>query len=250
MKIAAVIPARLESTRLPGKSLCDIAGMPMVIHTCLRTAMSQYIDEVYLATDSHKIRSVAEGYGVKVIMTSPDHSNGSERTAEAAKSISADVIVNVQGDEPLVYPQHISQIVYPFIRGDQVDLTIGVTQFSQYNSPGDIKAVMNEKGEVMYCSRNDIPCYYQKDNKPMWKLCFIVPCLRELAIEYASWSPTELDLIEDNHFIRFLENGKVMQAVEIEGAKISVDTQEDLVQVRALMEKDRLKNEYLPVDAG
>ena len=245
MKVAAIVAARIESKRLPRKALLDIHGLPMVIHTCKRTALAESIDEVYLATDSDEIRAVAYAHGINVIMTSSTHRNSSERIAEAAKNIEADIIVNVQGDEPLVYPQHIDQVVFPFIRGDQVDLTIGITAFSQYNSPGDIKAVMNKQGHVMYCSRNDIPCYYRKDTLPMWKLCFIVPCFRDLAIEYGNWQPTELELIEDNHFIRFLENGNIMQAVEIEGAHISVDTHEDLIRVRALMRKDSLSNEYL-----
>ena len=105
MKVAAIVAARLESTRLPRKALKDIHGVPMVVHTCKRTELAQSVDEVYLATDSDEIRDVAQAYGLKVIMTDSTHRNSSERIAQAAQHVDADVIVNVQGDEPLVYPE-------------------------------------------------------------------------------------------------------------------------------------------------
>ena len=244
MKITAIIAARLESTRLPGKALADIDGLPMVIHTCKRTALANSIDEVVLATDNDQIKAVAETHDIKVIMTKNSHKNSSERIAEAAENLDTDIIVNVQGDEPLVYPEHIDRVVAPFLSGEDVDITIGVTKFTKRNSPGDIKAVMGPDGNVLYCSRNDIPCYYLNDFEFMWKLCFIVPCKKQYAIDFLKWSPTPLELIEDNHFLRFIENGLAMRAIEIEGAKVSVDTAEDLEEIRGLMEKDTLKHQY------
>ena len=244
MKVAAIIAARLESSRLPGKALADIEGVPMVVHTCKRTAMATSIDEVYLATDNLKIKVVAEAHDIKVIMTAPSHKNSSERVAEAAQQLDADIIVNVQGDEPLVYPEHIDKIVHPFLNNDEVDLTIGVTKFFKRNSLGDIKAVLGFNNNVLYASRNDIPCYYLKKDQFMWKLCFIVPCKRQHAIDFLSWSPTALELVEDNHFLRFIENGLTMKAIEIEGAKVSVDTAEDLAEIREYMKNDEIKNLY------
>jgi len=244
MKVAAIVAARLESARLPRKALVDIHGVPMVVHTCKRTQLAKSVDEVYLATDSDEISEVAKTYGLKVIMTDSTHRNSSERIAQAAQQVDADVIVNVQGDEPLVYPEHIDTVVAPFVRGDQVDLTIGVTKFKKRNSKGDIKAVIGPDGNVMYCSRHDIPCYYLNDFDFMWKLCFIVPCKRQHAIEYLSWERGTLELAEDNHFLRFIEQGMSMKAIEIEDAKVSVDSLDDLEEVRQHMLEDKIRLSY------
>ncbi len=111
MKIIGMVPARLESSRLPEKALVDIMELPMVVHTCKRAAMAKQLDEVFLATDNEKIKEVAESNGIKVIMTRKDHTCGSDRIAEAVQNIPCDIVINIQGDEPLVYPEHIDDIV-------------------------------------------------------------------------------------------------------------------------------------------
>ncbi|MFC2156812.1 3-deoxy-manno-octulosonate cytidylyltransferase [Acidobacteriota bacterium] len=245
MKVVGMIPARLESSRVPRKALADIGGLPMMVHTCKRSQMAEYLDRVYLATDSQEIKEVAELHGIDVIMTGSHHKTGSDRLAEACQQIDCEIVVNIQGDEPLVYPEHIDAVVKPMLEDPTVQIAVGVTPFTKLNSPGDIKAVLDLQQDILYCSRNDIPLYYLQPFETMLKMCFIVPFRKSLLLQYTNWEPTPLELIEDNHFLRVIEHGVKIRTVRIEGAKISVDTPEDLEEVREIMKNDLLKREYM-----
>ena len=177
-------------------------------------------------------------------MTSPSHKNSSERIAEACENIDCDVVVNIQGDEPLLYPRHVDKILAPLLNDSNVQVTIGITRFSKQNSTSDIKAVLDLNGDILYCSRNDIP-YHFKDNIPkFWKLVFIVAHRKKWISKYLKWDPTPLEKLEDNHFLRLVEHGVKIKTVEVSEAKISVDTQSDLVEVRQFMEEDIIKDNY------
>tara|TARA_B100001540_G_C15816565_1_gene647860 strand:+ start:4538 stop:5293 length:756 start_codon:yes stop_codon:yes gene_type:complete len=246
IRTIAIIPVRLESSRLPNKALLDICGLPMIIHTCKRVAMAKEIDQVFLATDNEKIKDVAEANGIKVIITSKDHSCGSDRVAEAVQNVPCDIVINIQGDEPLVYPEHIDAIAKTIKDNTTIKCALGYTKYSKKNSPSDIKAVLDINSNVIYCSRTDLPSDAYKTVDKMKKLCFIVAFRKSFLAKYASWSPTPLEKIELNEYLRILENGEKIRAVQIDGAKISVDTKEDLIIVRKLMEEDKLKLSYLP----
>ena len=133
MKAIGIIPVRLESKRLPEKALKDICGLPMIVHTALRANMSKNLSEVFVATDNKKIKSIVESFGINVIMTSKNHKNSSERAAEACEELEAEIIVNIQGDEPLLYPEHIDQIISPMLTDSSVQVSIGITPFSKKN---------------------------------------------------------------------------------------------------------------------
>jgi 3-deoxy-manno-octulosonate cytidylyltransferase (CMP-KDO synthetase) len=244
-KAVGIVPARLESKRLPGKALADICGLPMIVHTCKRAMLSEVLDDIYVATDSSEIKEIAEKYNIKTILTSKNHKNSSERAGEACKFIDSDIVVNIQGDEPLLYPDHIDKITKPLIKDSSIQVSMGVTKFNKINSTSDIKAVIDSDGNLIYSSRADIPHHYMKDMSFFWKLCFIVPHRKKWLEKYLEWEPTPLELIEDNHFLRLTENGIKIKTVEVDEAKISVDTPEDLEEVRSLMEKDKIKERYL-----
>jgi len=244
MKAIGMIPARLQSKRLPDKALVDILGMPMIVHTCKRAAMAKQLDEVYLTTDSDKIREVAEVHGIKVIMTSPSHTCGSDRIAEAIQNISCDIVVNIQGDEPLLYPDHIDALVQCLKGDSEIKCALGVTDYFKKNSPSDIKAVLDLQGNVLYCSRSDLPSNVYVPVEKMAKLCFLVAFRKSFLLQYAAWSPTPLERIEYNEYLRILEHGEKIKTVKIDGAKISVDTFEDLEIVKHLMEEDTLRHSY------
>ena len=163
MKAVGIVPARLESKRLPGKALIDICGLPMVVHTCKRALRAETLSDVFLATDSEEIKKTAEKFDIKVIMTSKKHKNSSERAAEAAKNLDADIIVNIQGDEPLLYPKHIDLITKPILMNKEIDVCMGVSKFFKKNSYSDLKAVLDSSGNIVYSSRADIPHYYLKE---------------------------------------------------------------------------------------
>lgn len=245
VRVIGMIPARLESSRLPGKALIDIEGLPMVIHTCKRAQLAKSLDAVYLVTDSEEIKKTGEKHHIAVIMTGKHHKTGSDRLAEACQKVKCDIVVNVQGDEPLVNPEHIDAIVAPLIKDENIQIAIGVTPYNEKNRPSDIKAVLDLDENILYCSRTDLPSDARTPVNVMLKMCFIVPFRKKFLLQYASWGVTPLELIEFNEYLRVLEHGVKMRGVLIQGAKISVDTLNDLEVVRGLMEIDQIKDKYL-----
>ena len=243
MKVVGLIPARLESSRLPNKAILDICGLPMIVHTLKRTLMAKFLDEVYVATDSDIIAKVVKEHGGKIIMTSSEHKTGSDRIAEAAKNIDADIIVNIQGDEALVDPVYIDKGVKGLVNSD-AQVSILLTSYSKKNSPSDIKAVVNLKNEIMYLSRTDIPSDSRVKVDEVLKGYHIVSFRKEFLLKYAQMNQTPLEKIEYNEYLRILENGYKIQGVMVESDAISVDTLEDLDYVRKAMLNDKLFKIY------
>jgi 3-deoxy-manno-octulosonate cytidylyltransferase (CMP-KDO synthetase) len=242
-KVTIIIPSRLESSRLPRKALVDICGLPMIVHVYKRCMLASNIDGVYVATDSQEIKEQVEKYGGKVIMTSVEHQTGTDRIAEAAQDIDADIIVNVQGDEALVNPEYIDKAVDSLI-SSEADVAILVNPFNKRNSPSDIKVVLNKRDEIMYLSRADIPSDARVSNPKMLKAYHIVPFRKYFLLQYAKWKKTELEQIEFNEYLRILEKGHKIQAVRVESDAVSVDTQDDLNYVIKKMKEDKLFNKY------
>jgi 3-deoxy-manno-octulosonate cytidylyltransferase (CMP-KDO synthetase) len=243
-KVVAIIPSRLESSRLPKKALADILGMPMIVHVFKRCLLSEKLDEVYVATDSIEIKEVVESFGGKVIMTSSEHQTGTDRIAEAAKTIEADIIVNVQGDEALVNPQHIDKVVSVLQESPQINVAILVNPFNKRNSSSDIKVVLNENNDVMYLSRVDIPSNARVKSPELLKAYHIVPFRKDFLLQYSKWEKSRLEQIEFNEYLRILEKGYTIKAVHVESDSVSVDTKEDLDYVIDKMKSDKLMLEY------
>ena len=176
-------------------------------------------------------------------MTSTKHKTGSDRIAEAAKNLDADIIVNIQGDEALVDPNSIDKGINGLINSD-AEVSILLTPYKKRNSPSDIKAVVNLRNEIMYFSRNDIPSESRVKIDHVLKGYHIVSFRKDFLLEYAQMEQTPLEKIEFNEYLRILENGYKIQGVMVESDAISVDTQDDLDSVRRLMEKDKLRLNY------
>ena len=161
MNAVGIIPVRLESTRLHEKAIADICGLPMFVHTCKRAKLAKTLDEVYLATDNDDIAEIAYKHDINIIMTSTNHKNSSERIAEACENIDCDIVVNIQGDEPLLYPDHIDKITAPMIIDNSLQVTIGISRYSKEGDTSNIKAVLDLNNDILFCSRNDIPINYK-----------------------------------------------------------------------------------------
>ncbi len=243
-KSVAIIPARLESSRLPRKALAEICGMPMIVHVYKRCLLAETLDDVYVATDSKEIKDNVERHGGKVIMTSPDHQTGTDRLAEAARYLDAEIIVNVQGDEALVNPQFIDKVVNTMWDNPDINVGILVNPYSKRNSPSDIKVILNNHNDVMYFSRADIPSSARFENPPMLKAYHIVPFRKEFLLQYAQWDKGVLEQIEFHELLRILERGYRIRAVHVESDAISVDTASDLEYVREKMPIDRWFTQY------
>lgn len=245
-KVIGIIPSRMESSRLPNKPLVDICGISMIEHVYKRSLMSKQLSELYVATDSEILAAEVAKFGGKSIMTSKNHQTGTDRIAEAAKSIECDYVVNIQGDEALVDPKHIDAVINFLIADPKCDVGILATPFKKYNSPSDIKVVLNKNYEVMYFSRSDIPSSARTPNPPMLKAYHIVPFRKDFLLKYASMEKTSLEIIEFNEYIRILENGYRIRAKIVESDAISVDTQSDLEYVRNKMVSDQYFKLYRP----
>lgn len=244
-RVVGVIPARLESTRLPGKALKDVCGLPAIVHTYKRSCLARRLDDVFVATDSPAIRDAIESRGGKVLMTGP-HPNGSQRIAEAVRNLECDIIVNVQGDEVLIDPDHIDAIVEPTISDPALPFCIGVTPFDKIGSPSDFKAVTDLAGNLLYCSRADIP--YRQGTAAVTprflKMVFVVAFRRDALDRFVGWQPTPLESAEPNEFLRILEHGERIRTVKVDNGYTSLDTAEDLAEIRSIMSTDPILARY------
>ena len=238
MKVLCVIPARYASTRLPGKPLALIAGKPMIQHVYERACHAVMPQEVVVATDSKIVADAVKEFGGKVMMTSPDHPSGTDRLAEVALSYpDIDVIVNVQGDEPMIPPDVIDRLAQAFADDQDLKMATLKTLMSEdeYNNPNAVKVVTDQNGYALYFSRSLLP--YPRNRKAdfkVYKHVGIYAYRRSFLLSYAAYEPTPLEQIEGLEQLRVLENGQRIKVLESKFQGIGIDTQEDLDAINAL----------------
>jgi 3-deoxy-manno-octulosonate cytidylyltransferase (CMP-KDO synthetase) len=245
MNIIGIIPARLQSTRLPQKALIELEGLPIVVHVLKRAQFSKILNKVYVATDSVEIKKAVERHGGEVLWTSSHHQTGTDRLAEAARDMDAEIIVNVQGDEPLLDPEHIDAVVKPLVDDPALQVSALVTPYNVKSSASDIKAVLDRNNNILYCSRTDLPSDARGPVESMWKMSFVIPMRKKFLMDFAGWGQSPLEKIEFIEHLRIVEHGITFRAVKVDHAHISVDTPEDLAKVRELMKSDKIKHRYL-----
>ena len=241
--IVVVIPARLQSTRLPGKVLADIHGHPMLWHVYNRAKMAKIPVEVLVATDSEEVAKQVDTWGAKAIMTSPDCSCGTDRIASIVDQLNADIIINVQGDEPLIDPDLIDELGRRAIEShaDMVTPVIKISDPEVLTSPNTVKVAIREDGTALYFSRSPIP--FIRDAQPeqwvengeFWLQVGTYAFQRDVLLEYREWKESALERVEKIEQLRFLEAGKTIQTFETHSQSMSVDTPEDLERVRKIM---------------
>ena len=241
MKVLCVIPARYASTRLPGKPLSMIAGKPMIQHVYERACQAQLPDEVVVATDNELVEKAVLDFGGKAVMTSPDHPSGTDRLAEVALMYpDVDVIVNVQGDEPMIPPEVIDRLAEAF--NTDADLNMAtmkvVMDEEDYENPAAVKVVTDQQGYALYFSRSLMPYPRTKpEGFKVFKHVGIYAYRRNFLLKYAALTPTPLEKAESLEQLRALENGYKIKVLESDFQGIGVDTPEDLAAVNALFEK-------------
>lgn len=253
MRIIGMIPARLASTRLPRKVLLDIAGKPMVQHVYERACQSQHLDEVIVATDNDEVFAAVEGFGGNAVMTSADHASGTDRLAEVARELQGDLVVNLQGDEPLLRPEIIDAAIAPFLAEPGLRLgTIAtpIATLEEHLEPSAVKVVVDQRGFALYFSRCPIP-YFRLDPgtdltaeaprvhprsglQPLKHIGMYV-YTRETLLWMAALPRTPLEITESLEQLRALENGCPIRVVTVDYSPIGVDTPEDLERVRKLL---------------
>jgi 3-deoxy-manno-octulosonate cytidylyltransferase (CMP-KDO synthetase) len=269
--VVAIIPARFDSTRLPGKALLEIAGKPMICRVVERALAASKVTRVIVATDDERIRGAVETAGYEVVMTRGSHVSGTDRVAEVAERLTdTDIIVNIQGDEPLISAATIDRAVDVLARESGIDKSAGVkdtgekepagivTTFEAIDSIADVlnpdvvKIVLNDRGKALYFSRSPVP--YPRDavrkfgtieaalRNESRLLCHfrkhtgLYVYRREVLLQFAGWPRSELETLESLEQLRALEHGITIRAIEAITRSIGVDTVEDLERVRAIVD--------------
>lgn len=233
-----IIPARFKSSRLPGKPLVDLCGKPMIQHVWERCCEAVDKEKVYVATDDSAIAEVVKQFGAKVIITSESCFTGTDRIAEANKILDWDFVVNVQGDEPLINPEHIKAVIDQYLKsGGIVNAMCKINTEDEFKSLTIPKVVFNEDLKLLYMSRAGIPLSKSGDFSFGYKQVCIYAFSREhLAFFSIQNKKSRLEEVEDIEILRFLEAGYPVQMLEVDTGSIAVDVLEDVERVRRVME--------------
>ncbi len=253
--VVAIIPARYSSTRLPGKPLLLIQGRPMVVHVVERALTAPAVSRAVVATDDQRIFAAVREAGHEAVMTSPDHASGSDRLAEAAEKIDCDVVVNVQGDEPLISPDTIEVAVGALLEdeGAAVSTTCEpIERAADVLSHDVVKVVVDGGGRALYFSRSPVPFPREAARRygglaaalevePRLLATFrkhtgLYVYRRAFLLEYARWPQTPLERAESLEQLRILERGHAVRVVEAAAPSVGVDTEDDLRRVREMLE--------------
>lgn len=256
MKVLGIVPARMASTRFPGKPMAKIHGIPMIGHCYLRSRLAGSMDDVWVATCDEEIRLYVESIGGGCVMTSDRHERASDRAAEALIEVERrtgnryDYVALIQGDEPMLAPEMLDQLVEPVRVSDDhavVNLMSAITSEVEFEDPNTVKIVARPDGTALYFSREPIPSRKKYDDAvPMWKQLGMILFSRDALLSFATLLPTPLEVIESVDMNRFLEHGEQIYLVPTEHPSHAVDTPEDLERVSSAMAGDPLMGRYAP----
>jgi 3-deoxy-manno-octulosonate cytidylyltransferase (CMP-KDO synthetase) len=254
MNIVGIIPARMASSRFPGKPLAKLGGIPMIGHVYYRCKMCRQLADVFVATCDQEIHDYIESIGGKAVMTSDSHERASDRCAEAMLKIEKqsqkriDILAMIQGDEPMVYPEMITEALEPMLKDPSVLITnlLGeITSQEEFEDPNQVKVVVDLKGNALYFSREPIPSQKKHTGKvPMFKQVPIIPFRRDFLIEYNKMKQTPLEIVESVDMMRIVENGLKVRMIKTKYATHAVDTPGDLHHTEELMANDQLVELY------
>ncbi len=237
MKIIGVIPARWGSTRFEGKVLAEIHGKPMLQHVFERAKKSRALNDVIIACDDERILKAANAFGAKAVMTSPKHPSGTDRIAEAVRSLKVDIVVNIQGDEPLIQPKVINDLVKALQKDKSCVMATtikAVTDESDLNNPNVVKAVVDKNNVALYFSRSCIPFNRGAQawkNVKYYKHLGLYAYRKSFLMKFMDLPKSALETAERLEQLRVLEAGYKIKTIETTVDTIGVDTPEDLVRV-------------------
>jgi len=248
-KIIALIPARMASSRFPGKPLVDICGKAMIEHVWQRVRLNNKVDSVYIATCDPEIRTAADNFGAEVIMTSDTHQRGTDRIAEGCLKLlnsgnNFDIVLNIQGDEPLLNPSSLDLLVKPFyseMNISCVNLIENLESEYEINDYNNVKVIFDQKGFALYFSRLPIP---NGLNNRHYKQLGLYGFTKETILKYPEMDQTPLEIAESDDMLRFVENQIPVRVVLSPYKTIGVDTPDEHENVCRLMEKDEVFAHY------
>ncbi len=242
MKTIAVIPARYASTRFPAKLLQDLGGKTIIRRTYEAAVETKLFDDVFVVTDSELIFDEITKFGGKAVMSGKEHESGSDRIAEAVQNIDADIIVNVQGDEPFMDREPLGKLIDVFAndpkkRIDLASLMRPITEGSEIDNPNNVKVVVDKSGFALYFSRSPIP-FVRDENSQIrfFQHIGVYAFRREAILEFSKLPVSPLEASEKLEQLRYLENGKRIKMVETSHVSIGIDTMEDLEKARKIID--------------
>jgi len=254
MNIVGIIPARMASTRFPGKPLAKISGKAMIYHVYKRSKMAKTLKDVYIATCDKEIEEYSLENGMNVIMTKDTHQMASDRASEAMlkiekeKSEKIDIVVMIQGDEPMVFPEMIDLATRPMVEDESIQVTNLASLLKNKEEAEDaniVKVVFDRDNHALYFSRNPVPSEKKaKEDISRYKQVPIIPFRRDFLITFNNLSRTPLEIIESVDMLRVLEHGYKVKMVLSEFSTYGVDTPADLERVERLMKQDPLIPKY------
>ncbi len=241
MRSVGVIPARYSSTRFPGKPLALINNKPMIQWVYERALQAHTLDDVIVATDDQRISDAVESFGGKVVMTSTEHQSGSDRIAEVAANLDADIIVNIQGDEPLIEPSVIDDAVKPLAENPSLEMGTLACKLPGDVDPTDpnvVKVIFDKSGLALYFSRSPIPYYRnaEQSEQIFWQHIGLYVYRKEFLLKFTSWAPTVLEQAESLEQLRALEHGSNIHVETTDFHSTAVDTEADLRTIRQTLE--------------
>jgi len=241
LSVVGVIPARYGSSRLPGKPLVDLQGKPLLYYVYQRSLKARSLTRVLIATDDDRIYRAACDFGAEVVMTEKSHRSGTDRVAEAIQNIPADLVINIQGDEPLIDVQAIDQVVRLLQEDEEADMATLKTPIKNkedFANPNVVKVVTDERDYALYFSRSPIP--YFRSNPSSFQDCYrhvgLYAYRRDFLMEFTKWTPSTLEKMEDLEQLRALERGAKIKVGLTDTHLFGVDTPEDLDRIRRLVE--------------
>ena len=241
MNIGCVIPARFGSTRLPGKPLADIAGKPMIQRVYERVTAAKKPQVFIVATDDQRVYDAVTSFGGTVVMTDANHPTGTDRLGEVAQQYNdLDVIINVQGDEPMIEPKLIDDLAQLFEEDPNLQMATVATPLleDEYDEPSAVKVILNNRNDAMYFSRSLIPYPRHDFVRAPLKHIGIYAYRRDFLLNYAKMEPTPAEQTESLEQLRALENGYTIRVILTDKRFIGVDTPEDLARVNAIYEQE------------
>lgn len=254
INIVGVIPARMASSRFPGKPLKRILGLPMIGHVYFRSVMSKALNDLYVATCDQEIIDYTDKINAKSVMTASTHERASDRAAEAMLEIErrcnkkVDILVMIQGDEPMLYPEMIDDVVNTVLNDNSIqvaNLMAALKSKGEHSDPNEVKVVTDRDNYALYFSREPIPSGGRGAiGVPMFKQVPIIPFRRDFLIKFNKLEPTSLEKIESIDMLRVLEHGYKVKMVYSKYDTYSVDTPEDLKEVENMMRQDPLVQLY------
>ena len=253
MRVVAIIPARFGSTRFEGKPLIDIVGKPMIQRVYEGVRQSKLVEKIIVATDDQRIREAVQRFGGHVVMTSPDHPTGTDRIAEVARRLRAEIIVNVQGDEPLIKGRVIDKAIRPLLADETLSMSTLMTRLKEVKewlNPNVAKVVVDRRGFALYFSRAPIPLLMGLNIerlladgssmervvlKGVFKHIGVYVYRRRFLLQFSRMSPTSLERLEKLEQLRALENGCRIKVIPVDYEPLHVETPEDLPKVVAFL---------------